>query len=175
MSAAMRTGLKLSSPPTSSIPDDLIERLAARINMELGCLQQRATGEPTDIGDLRNNNSNDSILSKGAHDIVPENYAQPFLDFLNDNPTVFHATKYLSEKLDGEGFSKLSERESWRDGLKAGGKYYVTRNGSSLVAFSIPLNYKPGNGIGMSCTITRSFFFFISVLYQQSLLVILIR
>jgi len=117
--------------------------------MELGCSQQRATGEPTNIGDLRNNNSNDLTLSKAAHDIVPEDYAQPFLDFLNDNPTVFHATKYFSEKLDDEGFSRLSERESWKDDLKPGGKYYVTRNGSSLVAFSIPLNYKPGNGIAI--------------------------
>lgn len=33
--------------------------------------------------------------------------------------------------------------------MKAGGKYYVTRNGSSLVAFSVGGGYKSGNGVAM--------------------------
>jgi aspartyl aminopeptidase len=42
---------------------------------------------------------------------------------------------------------RLSEKQDWVN-FKAGGKYYVTRNGSSLVAFSIPEKYRPGNGVG---------------------------
>jgi len=87
--------------------------------------------------------------SKSAKDVVPEHYTQPFLDFINENPTVFHTVDYFSKELEKEGFVKLSERKIWNDQLKAGGKYYITRNGSSLVAFSIPQSYKPGNGIGM--------------------------
>ncbi len=37
----------------------------------------------------------------------------------------------------GTGFSKLSERESWVDTVKAGNKYFVTRNQSSLVRLPI--------------------------------------
>jgi aminopeptidase I len=42
----------------------------------------------------------------------------------------------------------LSERQSWSS-IKKGGKYYVTRNGSSLIAFSIGSNYSSGDGIAM--------------------------
>jgi len=86
--------------------------------------------------------------AKPAKDIVPAEYTQPFLDFINDNPTIFHAVDYFSKRLERNGFVKLSERDNWSFKLKTGGKYYTTRNGSSLVAFSIPSGYKPGNGVG---------------------------
>ena len=44
---------------------------------------------------------------------------------------------------------QLSERKTWNDTLEAGGKYYITRNGSSLAAFTIGAGYKPGNGVAM--------------------------
>lgn len=78
----------------------------------------------------------------------PLSYAQPFCDFLTQNPTVFHAVAAVASKLDAAGYSRLSERDAWTS-LKAGGKYYVVRNSSSLVAFSIGRGYKVGNGIAM--------------------------
>lgn len=44
---------------------------------------------------------------------------------------------------------KLSERKTWNEEIVAGGKYYTTRNGSSLIAFSIGDTYKSGNGVAM--------------------------
>ncbi|KAF8536681.1 peptidase M18 aminopeptidase I [Trichophaea hybrida] len=88
--------------------------------------------------------------AKSAKDIVPAEYTQPFLDFINGNPTIFHAVDYFGKRLEGNGFVKLSERDNWSYKLKTGGKYYTTRNGSSLVAFSIPSDYKPGNGCAMT-------------------------
>lgn len=41
------------------------------------------------------------------------------------------------------------ERDSWASTLQAGGKYYLTRNGSSIVAFAIGNKWKAGNPIGM--------------------------
>jgi len=70
------------------------------------------------------------------------------LDFINENPTIFHAVDYFCKKLEKEGFLSLSERDIWNQKLKPGGRYYVKRNDSSLVAFSIPADYKPGNGVG---------------------------
>ena len=35
------------------------------------------------------------------------------------------------------------------DGLVRGGKYYVNRNGSTLIAFTIGSGYKSGNGVAM--------------------------
>jgi aminopeptidase I len=73
-----------------------------------------------------------------------ESYAKPFCDFLTDNPTVFHAVDSMAQGLKHYGFTKLSERDSWR--VEPGGKYFVERNGSSLIAFVVGDDYKSGNG-----------------------------
>lgn len=47
------------------------------------------------------------------------------------------------------GFKEIKERDSWSSTLQPGGKYYLTRNGSSIVAFSIGKKWKSGNPIAM--------------------------
>lgn len=74
----------------------------------------------------------------------PEHYTQPFCDFLTENPTVFHAVAAIAKDLETAGYSRLSERDPWK--LKRGGKYFATRNGSSLIAFAVGPKYEPGNG-----------------------------
>lgn len=59
-----------------------------------------------------------------------------FLEFIKDTPTAFHACKKIKEKLSSSGFEELKENSIWN--LKAGGKYYVGRNMSSLIAFILP-------------------------------------
>ncbi|KAF8423369.1 putative vacuolar aspartyl aminopeptidase Lap4 [Tirmania nivea] len=80
-------------------------------------------------------------------------YTLPFLNFINENPTVFHAVEYFESKLHKAGYIKLNERENWATGkvkLECGGKYFVSRNGSSLIAFVVGEKYKVGdNGVGM--------------------------
>ncbi|WP_207063304.1 M18 family aminopeptidase [Motiliproteus sp. SC1-56] len=56
--------------------------------------------------------------------------------FLAASPTPFHAVASLAAALEGAGFEALKESDAWA--LKAGGRYYVTRNDSSLIAFSLP-------------------------------------
>lgn len=58
------------------------------------------------------------------------------LSFLKKSPTRFHAVAALSEELQQAGYTRLSECDDWN--LAVGGKYYVTRNGSALLAFRIP-------------------------------------
>ncbi|EON63015.1 hypothetical protein W97_02241 [Coniosporium apollinis CBS 100218] len=77
----------------------------------------------------------------------PIDYAKPFCEFLTNNPTVFHAVDTIAKNLEKHGYSKLSERDAWD--LKKGGKYYLERNGSSLIAFAIGDKYEPGNGAAM--------------------------
>ncbi|KAF2871259.1 aspartyl aminopeptidase [Massariosphaeria phaeospora] len=74
----------------------------------------------------------------------PEKYTKPFTDFMTANPTVFHAVDAVAQDLERNGYKKLSERDAWS--LKSGGKYYVDRNGSSLIAFAIGDGYEAGNG-----------------------------
>ncbi|EME43626.1 hypothetical protein DOTSEDRAFT_72857 [Dothistroma septosporum NZE10] len=71
-------------------------------------------------------------------------YTKPFCKFLTDNPTVFHAVDALKQQLKQKGWTQLSERETWD--IKPEGHYFVERNGSALIAFSIGAKYKPGNG-----------------------------
>ncbi len=56
------------------------------------------------------------------------------LAFLDRSPTPFHATANMVAALSASGFEILDERERWQ--LRAEGRYLVTRNGSSLIAFT---------------------------------------
>ena len=53
-------------------------------------------------------------------------------DFIEQSPTAFHAVQSLKNMLEKEGFRELKETEKWK--LKPEGKYYVTRNNSSIIA-----------------------------------------
>lgn len=55
------------------------------------------------------------------------------LKFLQQSPTPFHAVTTMTAMLDKAGFVRLDEADSWK--LEKGGRYYVCRNDSSLVAF----------------------------------------
>lgn len=81
-----------------------------------------------------------------------ESYTQPFLDFITENPTVFHAVDAVAKRLESNGFTKLSSRDQWNGKIEKGGKYFVERNGSSIVSFVVGSNYKPGNGAAVIAT-----------------------
>ncbi len=68
--------------------------------------------------------------------------AQELLDFLKNSPTRYQVVKNLENMLDGEGYEKLYTEELWN--IKKGGKYYVSPNGSSIMAFRIPENLTGG-------------------------------
>jgi aspartyl aminopeptidase len=63
-------------------------------------------------------------------------FNQRLCNFLDASPTPFHAVKTMTERFDAAGFTPLDERDSWADIVP--GQYYVTRNNSSIVAFTLP-------------------------------------
>ncbi|KZM19867.1 aminopeptidase [Ascochyta rabiei] len=75
--------------------------------------------------------------------------AEDFLSFVNASPTPFHAVRSAKERLEKAGFKQIKERDSWAPTIQPGGKYYLTRNGSSIVAFAVGKQWKAGNPIGM--------------------------
>lgn len=75
--------------------------------------------------------------------------AEDFLSFVNASPTPFHAVASAKQRLEKAGFKLIKERESWSSTLKPGGKYYLTRNSSTIVAFAIGQKWKPGNPVAM--------------------------
>ena len=71
---------------------------------------------------------------------------QDMVNFLNEAWTCFHAIEACKKMLESAGYSEISERSAFKGQLKTGGKYYFTRNDSSIVAFAVGCKYKAGNG-----------------------------
>ncbi len=65
-----------------------------------------------------------------------QDFNEGLLGFLDASPTAFHATLNMSMMFENAGFHKLDELQKWD--LKEGDKYYVTRNDSSVIAFTYP-------------------------------------
>jgi aminopeptidase I len=86
---------------------------------------------------------------KPTKSFFPGDYTKPYLDFMTNNPTVFHAVDRFTSQLKDSGYEHLSERDLWTSKLKAGGRYYTSRNGSAFIAFHVGADYSPGNGIGI--------------------------
>lgn len=68
-------------------------------------------------------------------------------EFLANATTPFHAVTQMVRQLQGSGFVQLAEDTHWQ--LEAGGRYFVTRNGSSIVAFGIGSEAGPAEGLRM--------------------------
>jgi aspartyl aminopeptidase len=76
-----------------------------------------------------------------------EELNQGLIDFLKASPTPFHATATLVKHLEVGGFQRLDERDTWS--IETGGRYYVTRNDSSIVAFRMGRQSPLNGGIRM--------------------------
>jgi aspartyl aminopeptidase len=61
--------------------------------------------------------------------------AQELLDFIDSSPSPWHAVQQIAQRLELAGYQALAETEAWQ--LQASGKYYVTRAGSSIIAFIV--------------------------------------
>jgi hypothetical protein len=62
-------------------------------------------------------------------------FASEFVQFMNEGCSAFHAVEACQKRLAAEGFKKISEKNAWS--LEKGGKYYFTRNETSLMAFTV--------------------------------------
>ena len=58
---------------------------------------------------------------------------QSFFDFISASPTAYHAVESVKMMLKSAGYTELFEGDKWE--LAADGKYFVTRNGTSIIAF----------------------------------------
>ena len=67
-----------------------------------------------------------------------QDFNDGLLGFLDASPTPFHATRNMAMMFANAGFEKIDEVDDWE--LEAGKKYYVTRNDSSIIAFTYPKN-----------------------------------
>lgn len=73
-------------------------------------------------------------------------YANELVSFIHSSPTPFHAVSITKQILTKAGFTELVEREPWTEKVQRGKKYFVTRNGSSVIAFGVGGKWEPGKG-----------------------------
>lgn len=62
-------------------------------------------------------------------------FSEGLLQYLNDSPTAYHAVENAAQMLEAQGFSELKEKERWA--LCAGGRYFVIKNHSGIIAFTV--------------------------------------
>ena len=81
-----------------------------------------------------------------AQKLEESSRVQRCMQFLDSSPEPFHCVSTVIDKLSAAGFVRLDESSLWRQSqsIKRGGKYYFTRNGSTIVAFTVGLLFKSG-------------------------------
>ncbi len=60
-------------------------------------------------------------------------YQKSIVDFIGNSPSPYHASKTMADYLESAGFERLEETDDWN--LVPDGRYFVTRNDTSLIAF----------------------------------------
>lgn len=69
-------------------------------------------------------------------DLTGDKMNKELLKFIENSPTAYHAVANIKAELSALGFTKLIEGMSWN--IERGKGYFVTRNGSSVIAFKVP-------------------------------------
>ena len=62
-----------------------------------------------------------------------KNNVKNLIEFIDHSPSCFHVIENARKQFLEHGFMELKEKEYWD--LEEGKSYFVTRNGSSMIAF----------------------------------------
>ncbi len=81
-------------------------------------------------------------------------YLETLFSFINQSPTPFHVVANSATMLAAQGFRRLHESDSWHQ--VAPGSYYVIRNDSSLIAFTLTTSPHAGLHLRMAGAHTDS-------------------
>ena len=73
-----------------------------------------------------------------------QQHAQDLLNFIDASPSPWHAVATCVKILQEQGFVALNEADTWS--LKEKGRYYVVRDDSSIIAFTLGSNALADNG-----------------------------
>ncbi len=64
-----------------------------------------------------------------------KNYIEECASFINASATAFHAIGNIAKELKEAGYEEVKESQTWK--INKGGKYYVVRNSTSVIAFQV--------------------------------------
>ena len=72
--------------------------------------------------------------------VMQKKYARELMQFIENSPSVYHVIDNACRKLEDAGFTPLNLSDSFD--LKPAGKYFVTANGSALIAWQMSKEQK---------------------------------
>lgn len=67
--------------------------------------------------------------------LTQEEINDGLISYITNSPTAFHASENIASELLENGYSELFESDKWN--LNKGGKYFVKRNDSAIIAFKM--------------------------------------
>ena len=67
--------------------------------------------------------------------IQQQKFSEDLLQYLNESPTAYHAVENAAAILKKNNFQELKETDEWS--LQKGGKYFLTKNQSGIIAFTV--------------------------------------
>lgn len=84
--------------------------------------------------------------------ITADDISRDLIHFIRRSRLTFHAVRGIKAALLYAGFTEIREEDTWQ--IEKGGKYVVTRNGSALMAFTVPQEGAEGASISQPRTAT---------------------
>lgn len=69
--------------------------------------------------------------------------AESFISFVNAAISPYHAVEWCKAKLESKGYQELKEIENWK--LAPEGKYFFTRNNTTILAFNVGKDFSVNN------------------------------
>ena len=89
-----------------------------------------------------------SLQSSGsASTVSSEDFSEGLMRFIDASPSPYHAVNSVRQRLLEQGFSELLETDSWN--VRPNGRYFVTKNQSTILAFAVGGRWTAGNGFSM--------------------------
>eukprot|EP00741_Cyanophora_paradoxa_P006059 tig00000981_g5877.t1 len=128
-------------------------RISAPIFRSAGAFRLFNSSEPAPAPSTPLDTPTAPPAPKPVRDADPQR-AVDFVNFVNACPSPFHAVDLCRRRLLENGFEPISEADHWN--LQPGGRYFFTRNQSTICAFTVGGKYKPGNGVKMVAAHTDS-------------------
>ena len=83
-------------------------------------------------------------IQKNFIEMEVKSFAREVIEFIDESPSAYHVVKNCSDILEENGFERIMPREKWE--LKKGGKYFLKKSSSTIIAITIGKNFDVRKG-----------------------------
>ncbi|BBM51998.1 aminopeptidase 2 [Leptotrichia trevisanii] len=83
-------------------------------------------------------------IQKNFIEMEVKSFAREVIEFIDESPSAYHVVKNCSDILEENGFERVMPREKWE--LKKGGKYFLKKSSSTIIAITIGENFDVRKG-----------------------------